>query len=509
MRLLLLFAGVVSLFLILPTEASHWGGSAIDSDGDGFTDAAERHIYNSPSGEPDTNPCGSVHQGWPIDLTTGGVPTSTNKITITDITAFQAPVNRMNTSPGHPNYSVRFDLIPGKGLFAQDINVQDQTAVYSGTTGSPPMTGYTKAYGSAFVCNDRSEGKVRFFQKMESRLENSQSGAFTQTEKDFINAHYDAGSMYPTCSDVGGPNPPCGYDTFYTGIGYIYHDWPRFQYNINVGIPVTTSEILTNLAGSPCYYSGNFGNADWRMMDAGNASFKDKIGDFYEVRLTGSPHYKGIYLDDMNLNMNHVQCGSSPCVSPYTNTTNCPKDPDTGLLMTEEAHEFRVLGFAQYLRQRFPHNPIVHNAQIQNLSDWATNTRVTDLIRASDLQEIEHGCLDSDSSFNDTMLKFSRFHAAGAGVFHWGYDSNDQPISDTLRNYGLACHLLLSNQGDYYGAYEDGFPNNWYSGYDTDLGAALGPFYTPIENGNLRRRDFELGQVEINVPFRTGTITVY
>ncbi len=47
----------------------------------------------------------------------------------------------LNTNVGtHPG-DVRWDLVPGKGPFLKDINIQDLTALIAGQTGFPPMLG--------------------------------------------------------------------------------------------------------------------------------------------------------------------------------------------------------------------------------------------------------------------------------------------------------------------------------------------------------------------------------
>ena len=95
-----------------------------------------------------TNPldhCGL--DAWPSDFVSGGVPDSTNRITLTDITSFVAPASsrRLDTSPWHANYNRRWDLLPGPGLFANWININDLTALVAGPTAYPPMLGGQRA----------------------------------------------------------------------------------------------------------------------------------------------------------------------------------------------------------------------------------------------------------------------------------------------------------------------------------------------------------------------------
>lgn len=85
--------------------------------------------------------------GWPSDFVSGGVPNSTDKITVQDLTSFLAPVRRLNTNPGYANFNSRWDLVPGRGVFANFITANDITALIAGTSGYPPMFGGQRAIG--------------------------------------------------------------------------------------------------------------------------------------------------------------------------------------------------------------------------------------------------------------------------------------------------------------------------------------------------------------------------
>jgi hypothetical protein len=85
---------------------------------------------------------------WPLDFVGGGVPSSTNRITFTDLTSFLAPAPRkFNTSPGDLGFNKRWDLVPGPGLFLKWINIQDLMAMIAGPTAFPPMFGGQRAFG--------------------------------------------------------------------------------------------------------------------------------------------------------------------------------------------------------------------------------------------------------------------------------------------------------------------------------------------------------------------------
>jgi hypothetical protein len=102
------------------------GDACDDGDGDGYFDETEFHVGTQPILK-----CGN--DGWPADLFSTGL--SENKVNVQDITSFLAPVRRLGTSPSDADYSVRWDLIPGRGVFPKDINIQDLTHRH----GRPPM----------------------------------------------------------------------------------------------------------------------------------------------------------------------------------------------------------------------------------------------------------------------------------------------------------------------------------------------------------------------------------
>ncbi|HET9476932.1 MAG TPA: thrombospondin type 3 repeat-containing protein [Dehalococcoidia bacterium] len=92
-----------------------------DVDNDGYDRLTEEHV-----GTGVEDPCGN--DGWPADLYSLG--SSANDVDVQDITSFLAPVRRLDTSPPAgpgSNYNVRWDLVPGPGLFSEHINVQDIT----------------------------------------------------------------------------------------------------------------------------------------------------------------------------------------------------------------------------------------------------------------------------------------------------------------------------------------------------------------------------------------------
>jgi hypothetical protein len=163
-------------------EALPGAASAFDCDGDGFTGSAEAgtplcgNTKNEDSfddaviddgcpggpaqagtfseaqfniGLTDQDPCGTT--GWADDFVSGGIPNSTNRVTITDLTSFVAPTYRLNTRPDMGAFNKRWDLKPGPSFGSNFVQIDDLTALIAGPSGYPAMLGGVRAFGGP-VC---------------------------------------------------------------------------------------------------------------------------------------------------------------------------------------------------------------------------------------------------------------------------------------------------------------------------------------------------------------------
>jgi hypothetical protein len=130
-------------------------GLPLDDDSDGYNNDGCPQVGSLSEadfniGLTDQDPCGT--NGWPSDFVIGGIPNSTNRVTITDLTSFVAPVRRLDTAPGHPDFQMRWDLIPGPGVFNNWIMIDDLTALLAGPSGFPPMLYAARAFNHTSGC---------------------------------------------------------------------------------------------------------------------------------------------------------------------------------------------------------------------------------------------------------------------------------------------------------------------------------------------------------------------
>jgi hypothetical protein len=128
-------------------------GNACDpeDDGDGFDDVVELWVGTDP-----LDPCGNhttsdpiLSQAWPGDLNSNGAFTE-NKLNISDLASYVAPVRIFNTSQGHPDFDIRWDISPGNSGIGADINIVDLAVLVIVT---PDMFGgVDRAFGYPTPC---------------------------------------------------------------------------------------------------------------------------------------------------------------------------------------------------------------------------------------------------------------------------------------------------------------------------------------------------------------------
>jgi hypothetical protein len=108
----------------------------LDQDNDGFDRVDEEHV-----GTGHQDPCGFT--GWPADVFSSG--SSLNDVDIQDVISFITPVRYFNTDVGTHVGDVRWDILPGPGIFEFDINLTDLTTI-SSPNFKPPMLSGARAF---------------------------------------------------------------------------------------------------------------------------------------------------------------------------------------------------------------------------------------------------------------------------------------------------------------------------------------------------------------------------
>ena len=216
-----------------------------------------------------------------------------------------------------------------------------------------------------------------------------------------------------------------------------------------------------------------------------------------QIYFSRNPAYKGLWIDDVNLDLSRVSDGNGNVVTPV--------DPTTGQSMTNQAWRTYFADFMAQVRAAFPAAEIIHNT-LWNL-DW-TDPDIQRQIQASDWINLERGVNDAGLTGGTGYWSLDRFlsfvdnvHANGKGVVFDG----EAPMSDSdsAREYSAACFLLVSTGKDLIGDSSQ-TPSYWWSGFSTDLGAAVNARY--VWN-NLLRRDFAGGMTLVNPP-GSNSVTV-
>jgi hypothetical protein len=227
--------------------------------------------------------------------------------------------------------------------------------------------------------------------------------------------------------------------------------------------------------GSCPQYAGDVGNPAFRAHWIAGAA------------RTLSEGYTGIHIDDVNLLMR---------VSNGAGTFTRPIDPRTGGPMTDADWRRYVAEFTEQARAEFPDTEIVHNAIWFVERDQPEVARAVD---AADYIELERGATDPGLAPGSGQYGFDTFlahidwlHDRGAGVILEPYNLNEE-----RRQFELAVYFLVAGGGDAIASSFEADPDNWWPGWDTDLGAPDGE--RRIWNG-LLRRDFADGIVLVNPP---------
>jgi len=266
-------------------------------------------------------------------------------------------------------------------------------------------------------------------------------------------------------------------DTFWAQIVQQHPDWILRD---NQGNPVY---IAWECSGGTCpQYAANITNPN------GYRAFWISQAQLY---LNRSLPYKGLWIDDVNLDLSRVSDGNGNPVVVI--------DPNTGQAMTNEAWMSYFADYMAQVRAAFASAELVHNSLW--FLDW-TDPNIQREIQAADWINLERGVNDPGLtggtgywSLNRLFSFIDNVHANGKGVILDGeawVGSN----SDPAREYSVACYLLISTGSDMVGDSSQ-TPSYWWNGFTTDLGKAQSGRYSWQ---NLLRRDFAGGIALVNPP---------
>jgi hypothetical protein len=231
-------------------------------------------------------------------------------------------------------------------------------------------------------------------------------------------------------------------------------------------------------SGTCPQYAGNIANAGFRSwwIEAAKASL--------------AHGYRGLFIDDVNMEF-RVSNGNEQQVAPI--------DPATGQPMTYEAWRRYMAQFMTQIRAALPGVEIVHNAiWFADSPARQADTYIQQEESSADYIYLERGVNDSgltggsgEWSLNSFLSYAEHINALGKGVVLGNSATNQQGTA-----YDLASYFLISDGNDGI-SIGNATPQNWWPGWETQLGVALGSRYTW---DGLQRRDFTSGLVLVNGP---------
>ena len=335
-----------------------------------------------------------------------------------------------------------------------------------------------------------SEGHINFM-KVTGPADDVYTASPTPTTIQFMNAHWSRLVTYPGYWDQNNklswyPNA-WAYDDSYA----IYTD-PNNTVFAQL-IQQHPDWILRDTNGNPVYIN-------WGCSGGTCPQYAANITDPNGFRawwisqassyVNRSLPYKGLIIDDVNLDLSRVSDGNGNPVTPV--------DPTTGQPMIAEAWRGYFADFMAQVRAAFPNTEIAHNALW--FLDW-TDPNIQREIQAADWINLERGVNDAGLTGGTGYWSLYRFlafvdnvHSNGKGVI---LDSEvPASDSDTAREYSAAAFLLISSGKDMV-ADNSQTPTYWWRGFNTDLGKAQGGRYSWQ---GLWRRDFAGGIALLNPP---------
>jgi hypothetical protein len=280
--------------------------------------------------------------------------------------------------------------------------------------------------------------------------------------------------------------------------GWVYRD--AYAIYTNSSLASEHPEwILRSSSGEKLYipWGCSSGTCPQYAGDISNPAFRR-----YWIEHAGAEYakgYRGVFIDDVNMEM-RVSNGSEEPVAPI--------DPSTGQAMTSSAWRAYMATFMQEVRAALPTAELVHNViwfadEHAGISDPSIRSELS----AANFAFLERGVNDSGLtggtgpwSVNALLSYIDEIHSLGRGVVLYGSSGEAQGLE-----YNLAAYFLASTGNDAVSG-KGQTPENWWAGWNVNLGEPSAPRYTW---DNLLRRDFSGGMVLLNPPgAATETVTL-
>ncbi|HEX7456248.1 MAG TPA: Ig-like domain-containing protein, partial [Candidatus Nanoarchaeia archaeon] len=335
------------------------------------------------------------------------------------------------------------------------------------------------------------EGNIRFLSKL-TDLDNQWRNAGCSASNlncsvaQMMNANYEAIMSFDCsiCREFG--------NAFTAGPSFVYQDPTMIRTDGSSDSPgVDLNDVLLTTTGQRCwqhYFNGSRYLADVTQQDVQNEIIA-KLNS-----LVADSAFDAIYIDVAEAYLpNAADCsGGIPAVS-------------------NAAWLGAWATLAERMQNEVP-GALILNSQYFTWQSLVgiSSTNADRFWSAPDAVEIEFGWPfgrhgeNTASGWQDKINYINRLHGLGAGVFVQDYPGNNGDFALSEEKYGLAMYLLTVESADYYGTFNrDGHGSDFFSGYNANLGASQGPFYTW---SGLQRRDFANGFVLVNNP-GGGTVT--
>ncbi|MBO9532561.1 MAG: hypothetical protein J7513_06285 [Solirubrobacteraceae bacterium] len=279
--------------------------------------------------------------------------------------------------------------------------------------------------------------------------------------------------------------------TSFYGNGWVYSD----IYAIYTGTELANQHpewILKDSQGRKLYIPWGCSNGTCPQYAADITNPDYRAYWISQLTKTLNKGYRGAWVDDVNLEL-RVGDNNGNAVAPYS----------ASLGRTMNATDWRrsMAEFTEQIRATVPASKeILHNSiwyAGQGVGRDA-DPYVARQIASADYINIERGFNDGgltggtgEWSLKAIQSFIDRVHAKGKGVIVDAFDATPAGME-----YSLANYLLINSGKDGVGQI-DMTPDNWWKGWDTDLGTALGERY---DWQGVQRRDFQNGMAIVNEP---------